>query len=167
VTLFRTASLRVDPSFVETLRLHSTGFPFSLRCDFVLSLGVRPVGEPVAVRICPHCKGRKKKNLPLQLPRRNSNSIDCPQCKARLEVCAGRTDDLSLCGLAAAAIAMASLEWFRGDLGAVLPTLYAFLAFGAVSAASLMFTRICVTPPALPSFEPAPCGGHPRAAGHH
>jgi hypothetical protein len=50
-----------------------------------------------------------------------------------------------------------------GDLGAVLPTLYAFLAFGIVSPLVLMFTANLHNAPAIPAPEPAHA---PSAAGH-
>ena len=49
------------------------------------------------------------------------------------------------------------------DLGGVLPTLYAFLAFGIVSPLVLIFTANLRNAPALPVPEPAHA---PSPAGH-
>ena len=68
--------------------------------------------------------------------------------------------------LAAAAIAWHLSSGSSGDLGAVLPTLYAFLAFGVVSALVLMFTANLTNAPALAAPEAVQsAGGH--GGGHH
>jgi hypothetical protein len=121
----------------------------------------------VAVRICPHCKTE----IPAASAAAYSNSIECPQCKARLEVAPGSRTISSLCGLAAAAIAWHLSSGSSGDLGAVLPTLYAFLAFGVVSPLVLMFTGNLSNAPALAASEPVQsAGGHGvtgHGGGHH
>ena len=111
----------------------------------------------MAVRICLHCKNE----ITAANVAAYSNSIECPQCKARLEVAPGSRTISSLCGLAAAAIAWHLSGGLSGDLGAVLPTLYAFLAFGVVSPLVLMFTANLSNAPALPAAEPVQsAGGH-------
>src|ERR1700686_4406440 len=116
----------------------------------------------MAVRICPHCKTEVTSAIVAAY----SNSIECPQCKARLEVAPGSRTISSLCGLAAAAIAWHLSGGSGGDLGAVLPTLYAFLAFGIVSPLVLMYTANLSNAPALPVVEPVhSVGGH--GGGHH
>jgi hypothetical protein len=116
----------------------------------------------VGVRICPHCKTE----ISSANAAAYSNSIECPQCRTRLEVAPGSRAISSFCGLAAAAIAWKLSGGSGGDLGAVLPTLYAFLAFGVVSALVLMFTANLANAPALPVVEPVhETGGH-GAAGH-
>ncbi len=117
----------------------------------------------MAVRICPHCKAE----ITAANAAAYSNSIECPQCKARLEVAPGSRTISTLCGLAAAAIAWRLSSGSGGDLGAVLPTLYAFLAFGVVSPLVLMFTANLSNAPALPSPEPAHVAGGHGASGHH
>jgi len=117
----------------------------------------------VAVRICPHCKAE----ITAATAAAYSNSIECPQCKARLEVAPGSRTISTLCGLAAAAIAWRLSSDSRGDLGAVLPTLYAFLAFGIVSPLVLMFSANLCNAPALPSPELAQAADAHGAAGHH
>jgi hypothetical protein len=68
-----------------------------------------------------------------------------------------------LAGLAAGAVAWQLSSGSAGDLGAVLPTLYAFLAFGIVSPLVLMFTANLRNAPAIP----APLAAHaPEPAGH-
>jgi hypothetical protein len=56
-------------------------------------------------------------------------------------------------------------------LGAVLPTLYAFLAFGIVSPLLLMFTANLRNAPAIPVAAPAnaadPHGAASHGGGHH
>jgi hypothetical protein len=116
----------------------------------------------VAVRICPHCKTE----IPAALAAAYSDNIECPKCNTRLEVAPGSRTISSFCGLVAAAIAWKLSSGSGGDLGAVLPTLYAFLAFGVVSALVLMLTGNLSNAPALPVPEPVhETGGH-GAAGH-
>jgi hypothetical protein len=116
----------------------------------------------VAVRICPHCKAE----ITAANAAAYSDSVECPQCQARLEVAPGSRTIATLCGLAAAAIAWRLSGGSGGDLGAVLPTLYAFLAFGVVSPLVLMFTANLRNAPALPAPEPVHTpGGH--AGAHH
>jgi hypothetical protein len=116
----------------------------------------------VAVRICPHCKAE----ITAANAAAYSDSVECPQCKARLEVAPGSRTISTLCGLAAAAIAWHLSGGSGGDLGAVLPTLYAFLAFGVVSPLVLMFTANLRNAPAVPAPEPVHAtGGH--GGGHH
>jgi len=117
----------------------------------------------VAVRICPHCKAE----ITAATAAAYSNGIECPQCKARLEVAPGSRTISTLCGLAAAAIAWRLSSGSGGDLGAVLPTLYAFLAFGIVSPLVLMFSANLCNASALPSPEPAQAADAHGAAGHH
>jgi DNA-directed RNA polymerase subunit RPC12/RpoP len=118
----------------------------------------------MAVRICPHCKAE----IPASEAAARSNDIECPKCGTRLEVAPGSRTISTLCGLAAGAIAWRLSADSPGDLGAVLPTLYAFLAFGIVSPLVLMFTANLRNAPALPVSEPAHAAspaGH-GAAGH-
>jgi DNA-directed RNA polymerase subunit RPC12/RpoP len=123
----------------------------------------------VAVRICPHCKAEI--SAPEAAAR--SNDIVCPKCGTRLEVAPGSRTISSLAGLVAGAIAWRLSSGSPGDLGAVLPTLYAFLAFGIVSPLVLLFTANLRNAPAAPAPEPvhAPSsaghGGGGDGAGHH
>ena len=121
----------------------------------------------MAVRICPHCKAEvTAANVAAY-----SNSIECPQCKTRLEVAPGARTISTLCGLAAAAIAWHLAGGLSGDLGGVLPTLYAFLTFGIVSPLVLMSTANLRDAPAVPVAEPVhDTGSHDaggQGGGHH
>jgi DNA-directed RNA polymerase subunit RPC12/RpoP len=113
----------------------------------------------VAVRMCPHCKAEI--SAPEAAAR--SNDIECPKCGTRLEVAPGSRTISSLAGLAAGAIAWRLSIGSASDLGGVLPTLYAFLAFGIVSPLVLMLTANLRNAPAVPAAEPAHA---PSQAGH-
>jgi hypothetical protein len=116
----------------------------------------------VAVRACPHCKTEvTAANVAAY-----SDGVECPRCKTRLEVTPGARTLSSFFGLVAAAIAWRLSSNSGGNLGGVLPTLYAFLAFGIVSPLVLMFTANLRNAPALPVPESVPiAGGHGGA--HH
>jgi DNA-directed RNA polymerase subunit RPC12/RpoP len=123
----------------------------------------------VAVRICPHCKAEI--SAPEAAAR--SNDIVCPKCGTRLEVAPGSRTISTLAGLAAGAIAWRLSIGSAGDMGGVLPTLYAFLAFGVVSPLVLVVTANLRNAPLAPVAEPAHAsssaghgtGGH--GGGHH
>jgi hypothetical protein len=116
----------------------------------------------VAVRNCPHCKSEISAANVLA----NTNGVDCPKCGVRLEVSSGPRMIATLCGLAAGAIVWRLASGLGGDLGAVLPTLYAFLAFGIVSPMALMVTANMRNAPAVPVSEPAPVGASHGPGGH-
>jgi hypothetical protein len=94
--------------------------------------------------------------------------MECPKCEARLEVASGSRTISTLCGLAAGTIAWRLSTGLPGDLGGVLPTLYAFLAFGIVSPLVLMLTANLRNAPAVtvhaPAHESSP--GSQVAVGH-
>jgi hypothetical protein len=113
----------------------------------------------VAVRMCPHCA--TEISAPNSVAR--SNDMECPKCEARLEVASGSRTISTLCGLAAGMIAWRLSSGLPGDLGGVLPTLYAFLAFGIVSPLVLMFTASLRNAPAVPVPAPA----HEASSGSH
>ena len=125
----------------------------------------------MAVRTCPHCKTELSASSVAAL----SFGVDCPKCGTRLEVAPGARTIASLCGLAAGAIAWRLSINMGGDLGGVLPTLYAFLAFGIVSPLVLMFTANLRNAPLIPVPELAAASAHGSAAhdagghggGHH
>lgn len=124
----------------------------------------------MAVRICPHCKTE----VSPQEAAARSNGTECPKCGARLEVAPGSRTIATIAGLIAGTIAWRLSSGSSTDLGAVLPTLYAFLAFGVVSPIVLIFTANLRNAPALPAPEPAhaaPHGGHGSdghgGGGHH
>jgi DNA-directed RNA polymerase subunit RPC12/RpoP len=123
----------------------------------------------VAVRMCPHCK--TEITAPEAAAR--SNDIECPKCGTRLEVAPGSRTISTLAGLAAGTIAWRLSTGSTSDLGGVLPTLYAFLAFGIVSPLVLMVTANLRNAPAVLAPEPAHAsspaghGGGGLDAGHH
>jgi hypothetical protein len=114
--------------------------------------------------MCPHCKTQI--SAPEAAAR--SNDIECPKCGTRLEVASGSRTIATLAGLVAGAVVFQLSSGSTSDLGSVLPTLYAFLAFGVVSGVLVMFTANLRNAPALPVPLPAHEGsstGH--AAGGH
>jgi DNA-directed RNA polymerase subunit RPC12/RpoP len=113
----------------------------------------------VAVRMCPHCKTE----IPAPEAAARSNDIVCPKCGTRLEVAPGSRTISTLAGLAAGAFVWQLSIGSTSDLGGVLPTLYAFLAFGIVSPLVLMFTANLRNAPAVSAPEPAHA---PSPAGH-
>ncbi len=118
----------------------------------------------MAVRMCPHCKTE----IPASLSVARSNDMECPKCGARLEVAHGSRTISTLCGLAAGAIAWRLSSGSPTDLGGVLPTLYAFLAFGIVSPLVLMFTANLRNAPPLPVLAPVhDSGATGHGSGHH
>jgi hypothetical protein len=118
----------------------------------------------LAVRICPHCKTE----IPAPEAAARSNDIVCAKCETRLEVAPGSRNISTLAGLAAGAIAWKLSIDSPGDLGGVLPTLYAFLAFGIVSPLVLMFTANLRNAPSIPAPEPAlPTSPTGHGGGHH
>jgi DNA-directed RNA polymerase subunit RPC12/RpoP len=119
----------------------------------------------LAVRVCPHCKTE----LPAPEVAAHSNDAACPKCGARLEVTPTARTISSLCGLAVAAIVWHLSSGSSTDLGGVLPTVYAFLAFGIVSPLVLMFVANLRNAPAVAVAEPAHApssAGHGVAGGH-
>jgi DNA-directed RNA polymerase subunit RPC12/RpoP len=119
--------------------------------------------------MCPHCKTEISALEAVAC----SNDIECPKCGTRLEVAPGSRTISTLCGLAAGAIAWQLSSGSTSDLGGVLPTLYAFLAFGIVSPLALMLAANLRNAPLLPVPSPVhasspaghAAGGH--GAAHH
>ena len=118
----------------------------------------------MAVRVCPHCK--TEISAPEAAAR--SNDIVCPKCGTRLEVAPGSRTISSLAGLAAGAIVWRLSTGSTSDLGEVLPTLYAFVAFGIVSPLVLMFTANLRNAPPLVALAPVhDSGAAGHGGGHH
>ena len=119
----------------------------------------------MAVRICPHCKNE----ISAYEAAARSNEMECPKCGARLEVASGSRTISTVLGLAAGAIVWRLTSGSMSDLGGVLPTLYAFLAFGIVSPLVLVATASLRNAPPAPVPAPASsghdAGGH--GGGHH
>src|SRR5258708_12693365 len=114
----------------------------------------------MAVRVCPHCK--REISGPESAAR--SNDIQCPKCATRLEVAPGSRTISTLAGLAAGSIAWRLSIGSPSDMGEVLPTLYAFLAFGIVSPLVLMFTAHFLNPPPVPPPHPPHANAPARPA---
>lgn len=115
----------------------------------------------MAARNCPHCGTE----IPFGMVAAFSNGIDCPKCKARLELGPGARTLSSACGLVAGAIVWRISKNSSGYLAGVLPTLYAFLAFGIVSPLVLMFTASLQNAPVVEVPEAAAGAGH-GSGGH-
>src|ERR1700730_7090347 len=115
--------------------------------------------------MCPHCKTE----IPAPETAARSNDIECPKCGTRLEVAPGSRTISTLAGFAVGAIVWRLSSGSTSDLGSVVPTLYAFLAFGIVSPLVLMFSANLRNAPAVPAPEPAHAAapaGH-GGGGHH
>lgn len=116
----------------------------------------------MAARMCPHCNAEiTAANVAVY-----TNGVDCPKCGTRLEVASGSREISTLAGLAAGAIAWRLASGSTTDLGAVLPTLYAFLAFGIVSPLVLMLTANLRNAPLIPVPEPAHASAGHGSGGH-
>jgi hypothetical protein len=112
--------------------------------------------------MCPHCKAEITAANVVAY----TNGVDCPKCGTRLEVAPGSREIATVAGLAAGAIAWRLSSGSTTDLGGVLPTLYAFLAFGIVSPLVLMVTANLRNAPALPAPEPAHATSGHGPTGH-
>lgn len=113
----------------------------------------------MAARRCPQCLAAVSPGHTVAY----SNSVDCPNCKAKLEVSTGSRYLATLAGLLAAYLA-----WrFHGHhtlLGWAAPTLISFLAYGIVASLALMLIADLRLKPEAPAE--APVHG-PATAGHH
>jgi hypothetical protein len=117
----------------------------------------------MAVRTCPHCGTE----IPALMAAARSNGLECPKCGALLEVAPGARTISSFAGLLAGLIAWELSRNSDGILGGVLPTLYAFLAFGVVSPLVLMLAANFRNAPAEPAaLEPPHYGGPTSSPGH-
>jgi hypothetical protein len=112
--------------------------------------------------MCPHCKSE----ISVANVVAYTDGVDCPKCGMRLEVASGGRTIATVCGLASAAVAWRLASGGAGDLGGVLPTLYAFLAFGIVSPLVLMVTANLRNAPVLPVPELAHTDGGHASGGH-
>jgi hypothetical protein len=116
-------------------------------------------------RACPHC-GKK---VPAGLELAYSDGLVCPHCHTRLVVATDGRIFATWVGLAAAWLVWWLTRNSGGPLGAVLPELYAVLAFGIVSPIVLAFSATLELAPAAPVMEEAPASSHGAApgGGHH
>ena len=88
----------------------------------------------MAARICPLCM-RKVSGAKVVA---YSNDLECPGCRARLEISPGSRSIATWVGLAAGALVWRLTARGDGMLGWVLPVVCAFLAFSVVSPLVLM-----------------------------
>jgi len=112
-------------------------------------------------RACPHC-GKK---VPAGLKLAYSDGLVCPHCHTRLVVATDGRIFATWVGLAAAWLVWWLTRNSGGPLGAVLPELYAVLAFGIVSPIVLAFSAALELAPAAQVAEAAPASSH--GGGHH
>ena len=101
-----------------------------------------------------------------------SDGFECSNCHTRLEDTSGGRSVAIWVGLAAGYLAWWMTRELNGPLTAVLPELYAILAFGIVSPLVLVFTASVERAPEAPVAELATTSGHggghaASPAGHH
>ena len=117
----------------------------------------------MAIRACPLCLTK----VPAGSVVAYSNGIECPGCKAQLEVSTGSRMLATFVGLVAGALVWQLTRTSGGTLDWVLPMVYAFLAFSAVAAIFMMATADLRLRPAEPVVEPAtPAAGHGHGGAH-
>ena len=105
----------------------------------------------MAVRKCPQC-------LTVVSAARTvaySEGMECPGCKAQLEVSPASRYIATLAGLVAGALVWRLAGKPGGMLGWVLPVLYAFLAFSIVAPLVLMLSADLRSKPPEEAAEPA------------
>jgi len=101
-----------------------------------------------------------------------SDGFECSNCHTRLEDTTGGRSLAIWVGLAAGWLVAWLTRNAGGPLGAVLPELYAILAFGIVSPLVLIFTASVERAPEAPVVEAAAASGHGGghgavSGGHH
>lgn len=118
----------------------------------------------MAARRCPLCLTK----IPAGYVVAYSDGMECPGCKAQLEVSAGTRFLATAAGLMAGAAVWRLTETSGGMLGWVLPVVYAFLAFSIVAALFIMATADLRSRPAEPVAEPTPIStSHGHGGVHH
>lgn len=151
---------------VVTHPLMATRIAFA-RSGFALSFSFFFISARCSLgnRCCPHC-GKK---VPAGLELAYSDGLECPHCHTRLEVASGGRSLAVWVGLAAGWLVWWLTRDSGGPLGAVLPELYAVLAFGIVSPIVLAFSATLELAPAAPVAEPAAASSHgaSHGGGHH
>jgi DNA-directed RNA polymerase subunit RPC12/RpoP len=115
----------------------------------------------LANRICPQCGQKVPAGRVLAL----SDGMECPHCHAGLQVATGSRILAIWVGLAAGWLVWRLTRDSAGVLGAVLPELYAFLAFGIITPIVLAFSAALRPVPAMPALEATPATSHGGA--HH
>ena len=121
----------------------------------------------MAIRTCPQCMTRVSPGEVVAY----SDGMECPGCKAQLEVSPGSRVLATTLGLAAAVLIWRMTEWSGGALSWVLPMVYSFFAFSVVAPIFLMATADLVNKPveatsALVEGE-ATSSSHGSVGSHH
>jgi hypothetical protein len=121
----------------------------------------------VAIRTCPQCMAR----VPAGAVVAYSDGMECPGCRAQLEVSLGSRVLATSLGLVFAALVWRTTRWSGGSLGWVLPLVYSFLTFSVVAPVFLMLTadlvgRRAEPPPAMGEAAPASSAHGPEGAHH-
>jgi hypothetical protein len=115
----------------------------------------------VASRVCPKCNAQVSAGVVAAF----SAGMECPGCHTHLEVTPAARMLAAWAGLAAGWVVWRVTRGGAGILGAVLPLLYALLAFGVVSALGTISAGDLRVAPEPPPVEAAPAAGH--GGGHH
>jgi hypothetical protein len=123
----------------------------------------------LANRACPQCGTI----APVTKLLAYSDGFECSNCHTRLEDTSGGRSIAVWVGLAAGWLVWRLTRDLNGPLTAVLPELYAILAFGIVSPLVLVFTASVERAPIAPVVEVAAAHGHggghaaSHGGGHH
>ena len=117
----------------------------------------------MAVRRCPHCLAV----IPAAQVVAYTDGIECPGCKARLEVGAASRFLATTTGLLAGVVVWRLSPPGHGVFGWVLPVVYSIFAFSVIAPLVLMAIADLRNKPPEPVGEAVPhhaSGGH---GGHH
>ncbi len=118
----------------------------------------------MAIRTCPLCLAK----VPAARVVAYSDGMECPGCKAQLEVSSASRMIATTLGLLAGALVWRLTRGSGGMLGWVLPMVYAFLAMSVVAPLFLMVTADLRIKSVEPLAEPAtPAAGHGHSGGRH
>jgi len=113
----------------------------------------------MAARMCPLCTAKVSPGCVVAY----TDGLDCPGCKARLEVSFGSRFLSTTVGLLVAVLVWRWTQGAAGLLGWVKPMLFAFLAFSFTAPLALMFIADLRVKPAEAPPEPVPM---PHTGGH-
>ncbi len=104
----------------------------------------------MAARMCPLCSAKVSAGCVAAY----TDGLDCPGCKARLEVSFGSRLLATTVGLLVGVLVWRWTQGAAGMLGWVLPMLFAFLAFSFSAPLALMFIADLRVRPAEAPAEP-------------
>jgi len=116
----------------------------------------------MAVRKCPHCLAV----IPAPQVVAYTDGIDCPGCKARLEVATASRFLATATGLLAAIVVWRLSPPGAGTYGWVLPVVYAIFAYSLIAPLMLMAFADLRNRPPEPVAEPVHSAGSSHG-GHH